>query len=418
MSNEKKFFPIKTAPACQLKWNWSTIRLYNGTTSSCHRGSLENITVEDFSDFHNTPGKLSDRRIMLEGKWPGRGCEYCRDIEAAGGSSDRMFHLDIPNQYPPELDVDLNATKVTPQIVEVYFDNVCNMACLYCWDGFSSKIEQENIKFGRFEKQGVIIDNFAKKVDIDPLTKKYWQWMELNHQQLKRLHILGGEPFYQKQYNQCLSFFDQFPNPNLEVNVVSNFKIEPSKFEKMLVNIDNLVQSKKIKRFDLTASIDCFGPEQEYVRFGLDLNQWRENFAIAASHRDIVLNINQTLSVLTIKTVPELIKFINTFRTEREIGHYFSTTVATHKFLHPEIFGSGFYTADFDAILAEMPDNTWQQKHARSYMDGLKKQIDASKRDDDKIKQLGVFLDEIDRRRKLNWRKVFPWLRQEIENVV
>ena len=56
---------------------------------------------------------------------------------------------------------------------KIYFDNVCNMSCIYCWDGFSSKIQQENVKFGRFEKAGIVIDNRAKKVDnIDLLTDR------------------------------------------------------------------------------------------------------------------------------------------------------------------------------------------------------------------------------------------------------
>ena len=76
MSN--KYFPIKTETACQLKWNWSTIRLYNGATSSCHRVDSDLITVDTFDSFHNTPKKLSDRQLMLDGKWPTGGCEYCQ----------------------------------------------------------------------------------------------------------------------------------------------------------------------------------------------------------------------------------------------------------------------------------------------------------------------------------------------------
>ena len=31
------YFPIKQAPACQLKWTWSSLWLTEGTTASCHR---------------------------------------------------------------------------------------------------------------------------------------------------------------------------------------------------------------------------------------------------------------------------------------------------------------------------------------------------------------------------------------------
>ena len=72
-----KFFPIKTDTACQLKWNWSTIRFYNGTTSSCHRVKGDTLTVDTFDQFHNTPKKIADRKLMLNGMWPD-GCEYCK----------------------------------------------------------------------------------------------------------------------------------------------------------------------------------------------------------------------------------------------------------------------------------------------------------------------------------------------------
>jgi hypothetical protein len=414
-----RYFPIKTDTACQLKWNWSTIRLYNGTTSSCHRVESNPVTVETFDSFHNTPKKIADRQLMLQGEWPTGGCEYCQKIEQAGGHSDRMLHLNIPNMTPPELDTNIVAVEVTPKIVEVYFDNVCNMSCLYCWDGFSSKIQQENIKFGTFKKDGVLIDNRAVKVpDIDALTHEFWRWMTINHLKIKRLNILGGEPFYQRQFDQCLEFFENNPSPELELNVISNLMVPSDRFQMHIDRLHKLITNRCIGRFDLTASIDCWGPEQEYVRYGLDLQQWCNNFEYVVAQDWIVLNINQTLSGLTIKTVPDLLQYVNSFRDNREIGHYFSTTIATHDFLHPGIFGPNFFDQDFEQIYSYMPLNTWQQQQALKYMQGIHKELQTKSRNQEKINQLCVFLDEIDRRRDLNWRNTFKWLEKEIDCVV
>jgi organic radical activating enzyme len=415
----KKFFPIKTATACQLKWNWSTIRLLNGATSSCHRVDSDLITVDTFDTFHNTPKKLEDRRAMLAGQWPTGGCEYCQQIESAGGSSDRMFHLAIPNMSPPELDTNLEAVSVTPRIVEIYFDNVCNMSCIYCWDGFSSKIQQENSTHGRFEKGGVVLDNTAKYVpDLAALTDKFWQWMEHHSAEIQSLNVLGGEPFYQKQLDQCLQFLSTHYNPELKFNVISNLMVPSERFRNYIDQIHQLVVDGRIARFDLTASIDCFGKEQEYVRYGLDLQQWKENFEYLVGQDWITLNINQTLSGLTIKTTPDLLKYINIFRTNREIGHYFSTTVDTHECLHPEIFGPTFFDDAFLEIFENMPDDTWQQKEARKYMLGIQSQLKSKPRNQQKVDQLGILLTEIDRRRNLDWKITFPWLIKELTHVV
>lgn len=414
-----KFFPIKTDTACQLKWNWSTIRFYNGITSSCHRVDGDPINVDSFDQFHNTPKKIADRKLMLDGQWPTGGCEYCKKIEDVGGVSDRILHLDIPDQSPPELNIDPTAVEVTPQIVEIYFDNVCNMSCIYCWDGFSSKIQQENTRFGKFEKQGVVIANLAKKVnDIDAMTGKFWQWMENNAGKIRSLHVLGGEPFYQKQFETCLEFFESHPCSNLELTAVSNMMIPDQKFQQIIQRLKSLVSKRHLKRFDLTVSIDCFGQEQEYVRYGLDLQQWKRNFEYVCSQKWITLHINQTLSVLTIKTIPEMLTYVDQFRKHRKIGHYFGTVGMTYDFLHPEIFGPHFFDKDFENILNCMPQDSEVQITAYNYMQGIQKQINSQHRDQAKINQLGIYLDEIDRRRNLNWRQTFSWLEKEIQHVV
>jgi len=90
----------------------------------------------------------------------------------------------------------------------------------------------------------------------------------------------------------------------------------------------------------------------------------------------------------------------------------------THECLHPEIFGSNFFNNDFIEIFNNMPNNTWQQKEARKYMQGIHLELNSAPRDQQKINQLGIFLNEIDRRRDLNWKETFPWLVKELENVV
>jgi len=413
-----KYFPIKTETACQLKWTWSTVYLYNGTTNSCHRVGKTDFDVDDFKSFHNTPKKIADRELMLDGQWPAGGCEYCRKIEDAGGSSDRMLHLQIPDLTPPELDHDPHAVTVTPRIVEVYFDNVCNMSCIYCSDVFSSKIQHENKKFGRFEKNGLVIDNYTTKHNrFSEITEKFWQWMDDNYSTIRRLHILGGEPFYQQQFDICLDFLYNRVNADLEFNIVSNLMIDPEKFKQQIYRIKDLVSKRKIKRFDLTASIDCWGAEQEYIRHGLDLEQWRKNFEFLVSERWITLNVNQTLSALSIPSTVELIKYVNQQRQTRKIGQYFMT-VTEPSYLNPDIFGRNYFAQHFDAILSAMPTGDWSLEEAKKYMAGIKSQVTSADKNLNEIVKLRTYLDELDRRRNQSWRTTFPWLTEVLDNVV
>lgn len=413
-----KYFPIKTATACQLKWTWSTIQLYTGKTNSCHRVDSTILSVDDFDDFHNTTKKINDRKLMLDGQWPTGGCEYCQTIEAASGQSDRQFHLQIPDLVPPELEQDIAATIVTPRIVEVYLDNTCNMSCIYCWDGFSSRIEQENIRFGDFHAGNIQLKNLASPhPDHAMLVDKFWNWMNKNYEQLRRFHILGGEPFYQKSFEHCLEFLETHSNPNLEFNIISNLKVNSLRFREYIERIKKLVETQKIKRFDLTCSIDCWGPEQEYIRYGIDLADWQENFDYVVNQPWIYLNINQTITGLGIKSMSELVKIINTAKLTRPIGHYFMSCV-NRPHLYPGIFGKGFFDDDMQKVLSLMKDDTWQEQNAKKMMNGLLIEWNSHKRDQSKIRDLGIFLDEMDRRRKLNWKQTFPWLVKEIDHVV
>jgi organic radical activating enzyme len=413
-----KYFPIKTETACQLKWTWSSIYLYNGTTNSCHRVGKTRLTADNFHTFHNTPKKIADRELMLDGQWPEGGCEYCRKIEDAGGSSDRMMHLNIPDLVPPELDVDLTATNVTPRIVEVYFDNVCNMSCVYCEDRFSSKIQQENLKFGRFEQNGLVINNSSQRHEQHAeLTDQFWQWMAKHYSTVRRFHILGGEPFYQKQFDTCMDFLYNNKNMDLEFNIVSNLMIAPEKFKNYILRIKDLVATRKIKRFELTASIDCWGPEQEYIRHGLNLDQWRTNFEFLVKEKWITLQINQVISALSIPSIVGLLDYVNKQRETRDIGHHLITVnEPTH--MNPDIFGSGFFADDFAKILSTMPEETWQQREIKEYMKGVALQIDAAPKNTNEIVKLHTYLDELDRRRNQSWRTTFPWLTEVLDNVV
>jgi hypothetical protein len=86
--------------------------------------------------------------------------------------------------------------------------------------------------------------------------------------------------------------------------------------------------------------------------------------------------------------------------------------------MNPDIFGAGFFNDHFEKILSIMPEDTWQQKEIKNYMLGVSKQIAQAGRNTQEIIKLRTYLDEIDRRRGLDWRATFPWLVKEIENVV
>lgn len=406
-------FPIRTETSCQSKWTWSTIYLNQLATASCHRVNPIPLDLDNFDNFHNLPKKLDDRRLMLKGEWPKGGCEYCKDIEDAGGFSDRQHNLDIPDLTPPELETDQRAIVVTPRIVEIFAQNTCNFSCIYCNDSLSSKIQQENLKFGDFNKNGVQIPIEKVSSLTDEVFQKFLHWLEKNVHKLKRLHLLGGETFLQEELmNSVLNILENNPSPHLQLCIFSNMNVPDKLWDKYTTRIKDLQSKKHIKVFDLTASIDCWGAEAEYTRYGLNLDKFEQRFAWAAQEGNwIRLNANQTVTATTMRSMVGLIEKIKQYSKYKHIGHYFQFYTGPHMFQHPQTFSYKMWETDFEKIFEAMPKDTPSQLEAIPRMQGLQKQLQlATEHNFSDIKKLHVYLDEIDRRRNTNWRNVFPYL--------
>lgn len=406
-------FPIHTETACQLKWNWSTVFLTMESTASCHRSNGHKFDTETF-DFHNTPSKLDDRQRMLQGLWPKKGCEYCKNIEAATGQSDRITNLDFPGIHaPPELDFDHQAVKVTPRILEIYFDNTCDLKCLYCGPHFSSLWDAENRKHGIFHKQGVKLIPFDRSKNIESNKQKLFDYIKLNSQHLTVLNILGGEPMYQVETNQCIDLFEQYPAPELKLQIFTNLNANLKHVQKLVEKVKKLIDQNKLREFEVTASLDCWGTAQEYVRYPLNLMTWQSNFEYLISQKWINLIVSSTITPLTVKTLPELIEKINSWQQQRAIYHY-QNSVNTPSYMFIDIFGP-IFQADFDKAIELKPKTTKEEKSSCAYLQGIAKQSASNGANVKEIQNLFYFLNEIDRRRGTSWHKVFPWLVDEFK---
>jgi hypothetical protein len=284
---------------------------------------------------------------------------------------------------------------------------------LYCIPELSSKINQENTKFGKFNSQGVVLEPVTLHNQHSEIIEKFWQWMQVNSQGLTRLHVLGGEPFYQKEFDRCLEYFDRVAHPALELNIVTNLMIDHSKLSNYIKKFKELLSKRHLKRIDITCSIDCAGPEQEFVRWGMDMDRWQHNFDLLQQHKWLTLNINQTISVLTIKTMPTLINWLAAWRQRRPIGHFFSVVSPQPSYMDPSILGPGVFDREFENVLSLMPDDVSKQ-----YMAGIFKAVQNSSKNPGEMLKLKTFLNEKDRRRGTNWKQVFPWLAKELEHVV
>ena len=418
MTNQQ-IFPIKSDTGCLLKWAWSSVYLNQGTSSSCHRTDQQPIPADNFASFHNLPNKIEARQMMLRGEWPQGGCQYCEKIEAAGGMSDRQYQLHARHDLdrtPQELFEDPTTVEVVPTILEVYFSNVCNMACLYCGSHFSTKWEEENKRFGAF-KQGRVEFGFntPSNPNYEKMLADFWTYLteKDRYKHIRYYQILGGEPFFQKEFDTSMDFWESHPNPELTFNIITNLKVPPKKFRDYIDRFGRMVESGALKRLQITGSIDAWGPQEEYVRWGLDLAEWTENWEYLLDKDWVVMCVNSAMSALTIKTAPELVEKINEWNDRRNPWNpisYSFMSVMTPPEMVPDIFGPGVFEQDFERLLAAMRERNPSEVSAKEHMRGIMQQITTTPQNDERIADLKVYLTELDRRRGTDWTQLFPWL--------
>lgn len=410
----KNTWPIATEPTCQLKWTWSTIYLTNSASASCHRTTQYKFDLDTFDDFHNLPEKLRDRQLMLDGKWPGNGCEYCKKIEDAGGYSDRHFNNEkLQDVTPGEVISDPTAINVVPRMVEVYFDNTCDLKCAYCGPWYSSLWAAENAKNGKFKTGELyLMDDYKSSDNRRAYVEKFWTWWDKHYSEVTHFQFLGGEPFYQKEFDEFVEFVGNHRNPELCINLTSNLNCSTERLIEKIEQFKEFKEDGRIKQLQIVGSIDCWGPEQEHIRFPLDLARWERNFEYLVSQEWITLNINSAISSLSIKTMPDLLTRLNKWRQKRPIYQNFMT-IQDPQPLNPDYLGPDVFAEDFKRIIEVMKESVHLEQWYESfvtYMEGISRQVGASSVNIEKMTELKNYLNELDRRRKTNWPALYPWL--------
>lgn len=297
---------------CAAKWTQVTLHLQTGLTHSCHHPRAHVIPVENLkqnpSTLHNTPYKIKQRQLMINGHRPSE-CAYCWKVEDAGEISDRHIKTtsDWSEPFISEIVADPYNPEYKPKYVEISFGNLCNFKCSYCSPNVSSQWREEIEQLGPYPtSEGYNDLKYQSKIfyrnnDPNPYVDAWWRWYDTLVNDLLVLRVTGGEPFLNKNLYKLLERLMNDPKPHLVLAINSNLCVPDQNHDKVFAMVKHLVKNKCIRKFELYTSAEAHGKQAEYIRWGLDYNKWKQNIINwGTQFEKIKISIMSTVNLLSV----------------------------------------------------------------------------------------------------------------------
>jgi organic radical activating enzyme len=428
---------------CLAKWQQVSLHLGTGMTNSCYHPPLHAIDATLLKDnpgaLHNTPYKKAQRVIMLKQERPGE-CSYCWTQEDLGNLSDRHYRSGEPwaAEHFEEI---VNATgdeDPIPSYVEVNFNHACNLKCSYCSPQFSSSWDDEVGRFGGYPTSTVHNDpsHFSGRRrpipvrEHNPYVDAFWAWWPSLYPKLKHFRMTGGEPLMDKNTYKVFDYVLAMPNPELHIDVTSNFSVDEKLWEKYLDYTQRLCKTN-IEHFMQYVSLDSGNPGQaKYIRHGLDF--WRvirrtEEFLSKVPERNSLTFI-VTMSNLNILGLRKLLEHILDLRDMHSHTYqrvWFDTPILRQPTWQSLQIMPAVYARRLQDVVDWMSTNMETEKRPfRGFKDyevqRLQRVVDwmkeGSKLDPDYVIMQRAdfyrFFNEHDKRRKTDFVNTFPEMRE------
>lgn len=265
----------------------------------------------------NSDHMKSVRQRMMQGETLPE-CEVCNDKLLNTSVYRSYFQHLFADKYDEiwETTDDTGYTTMKPVSWDYRFSNLCNFKCRMCGDMLSSAWESEQrqhnminwhdpkntwmvpeVKSQITEFQDTQIEaEFAQAVEEHRVEEVYW---------------VGGEPLmYEQHWRYMQRIIELGDGPRVYARYNTN--LSRTKYKGVDLYTDIL---SHVRDWQVCASLDGTGKIGEYIRTGLDYNQWLENFkqGIAIQRHRRQMRIDFTL------TLPGMFEVENIERLSQEL---------------------------------------------------------------------------------------------------
>jgi PHP family Zn ribbon phosphoesterase len=202
------------------------------------------------------------------------------------------------------------------------------------------------------------------------------------------------------------------------MDIFTNLNHDNEKFKIKINKINKLISDKKLKGLKFICSIDCWGPDVEYVRYGFNMENAEKNMQALLDAQGVEINIHCTISALSISSMYLLAEKVKEWSVKKPMALGWNTIVLPKCF---DIYHFGDVFVDdvdkfIEALKALNPYTGLQPHHSTIF--GIKQRMLESKPNPEEVKNLYEFLNELDVRRNDNWKTRFPRIEKIMSEII
>lgn len=294
-------------------------------------GNVLNAKDSNLQDIRNAALAKEIRASMMKGERHPE-CVRCHTEEDAGMISRRIVENNIWikgawEQIDPadkftwnellqatDKDGTLDVDKIGNRFFDLRFGNLCNLKCRMCGPTDSNQWYDDQVKLwgdtykdshGTVKLIKNVKGKYKPEVNVYDWheSKDYWEQMELHIPEIRKMYIVGGEPFMIDQhYNFLQKCIDMGYADKIIVEYNSNITNIPQRAWKIW---------KHFKRIGIGASIDGIGELNHYIRYPSRWSAiWKNLNKLSTEQGNFKTWWTATISVYNIWELPDMMQFI------------------------------------------------------------------------------------------------------------
>ena len=371
---------LRNKSFCPLPWTGFIVQ-QNGDVKNCVLSTdvQGNIGESPIQDIVGNEKNLALKRGMLADSKPPN-CAGCHRVEKNKNRFDivsqRLYYLKELKEVNRKLYDDI--ANFSLHTVDLRWTNQCNQACVYCGPHNSSMWHKE---VGGQQLMSTQHKDQLKSYVLD------------NVHQLKNVYLAGGEPLLMNENQELLQLLLE-RNRDVHIRVNTNLSNIDTKVGKLL---------RKFNNVHWTVSVEATGEKYDYIRYGGDWTRFINNVR-SLKDRAQKITFNMLYFIMNFR---ELFTCVNHMR-----GMGFSDNAfvvgPVYKPTHMNILNLPLDKLDESRKLLD--DNiATSDMYLKDSLQNIRTYID-SEPFEPNFEHSMKMISDMDRRRNLDSRKVFPEL--------